>query len=76
MRGRGSGIIGAVVLVWLLVGVFAAWQLHYFQDAPVSCAEAGTVALTVVAGPLNYGVVNPKVQECPKAEVPQPHSAH
>ncbi|KDP02954.1 hypothetical protein MAV3388_01365 [Mycobacterium avium subsp. hominissuis 3388] len=23
---RGSGIIGTVALVWLLIGVFAAWQ--------------------------------------------------
>jgi hypothetical protein len=72
---RGRGIFGAIVLVWLLIGVFAAWQLHYFEDSPVDCAAAGTVALTVIAGPLNYGVVNPQVQECPKPQVPQPHSA-
>ncbi|HXA87729.1 MAG TPA: hypothetical protein VNW96_03980 [Mycobacterium sp.] len=69
----GRGILGAVVLVWLLIGVFAAWQLHYFENGPTNCAAASTVALTVVAGPLNYGVVNPKVVDCPKPQVPQPH---
>jgi hypothetical protein len=72
---RGRGLLGAVVLVWLLIGVFASWQLHYFEDSPPDCAAAGTIALTVIAGPLNYGVVNPKVDECPKPQVPQPHSA-
>ena len=26
----GRGIIGGIVLVWLLIGVFAAWQRGYF----------------------------------------------
>ena len=29
---RGSGIIGTVALVWLLIGVFAAWQRDYFKN--------------------------------------------
>ncbi len=28
---RGSGIIGTIALVWLLIGVFAAWQRDYFK---------------------------------------------
>ena len=28
---RGGGIIGAIVLVWLLIGVFAAWQRRLLQ---------------------------------------------
>lgn len=68
---RGRGIIGAIVLVWLLIGVFAAWQRGYFQNAQTNCVTAGNVALTVVAGPLNYGGVNPKVNDC---HVPQPSS--
>lgn len=66
---RGSGILGAVVLVWLLIGVFAAWQRNYFKDQQTSCASAGTVAVTVIAGPLNYMGVNPKVKDC---RLPQP----
>ncbi len=51
---RGSGIIGTILLVWLLIGVFAAYQRDYFKTSETSCATAGTIALTVVAGPLNY----------------------
>ncbi|HYO01887.1 MAG TPA: hypothetical protein VET27_08370 [Mycobacterium sp.] len=70
---RGSGIIGTIVLVWLLIGVFAAYQRDYFKSSETSCATAGTIALTVVAGPLNYAGVNPKVADCDvKVNVPQP----
>ena len=63
------GGIGLVVVVWLLVGVFATWQRGYFADSGANCAKAGTIALTVVAGPLNYAGVNPRVTDC---NVPQP----
>ncbi len=63
------GGIGLVVFVWLLVGVFATWQRGYLATSETSCASVGTIALTVVAGPLNYAGVNPKVTEC---NVPQP----
>lgn len=68
---RGGGIIGAVVLIWLLIGVFAAWQRDYFNTGQTSCARGGTVALTVIAGPLNYAGVNPTVTDC---RLPQPSS--
>lgn len=68
---RGSGIIGAVLLVWLLIGAFAAYQRDYFNTVQTSCATAGTIALTVVAGPLNYAGANPKVTDC-NINVPQP----
>ncbi|HEX2284435.1 MAG TPA: hypothetical protein VHI10_06340, partial [Mycobacterium sp.] len=58
---RGGGIIGFIVLVWLLIGVLAAWQRDYFSTAESNCATAGSIALTVVSGPLNYAGVNPKV---------------
>jgi hypothetical protein len=62
--------IGSViVLIWLLIGVFAAYQRGYFSgDDQVNCAELGSVLLTVVAGPLNYVGLNPQI-EC---TVPQP----
>lgn len=63
------GIFGVVVLVWLLIGVFAAYQRDYFKGGATSCATAGTIALTVVVGPLNYVGVNPKVTNC---NIPQP----
>lgn len=53
--------IGSVILViWLLLGVLAAGQRHYFNSNP-SCTDAGTIVVTVIAGPLNYLGVNPKV---------------
>jgi len=61
--------IGAVVvIVWLIIGVLAAGQRHYFSGSDASCAKAGTIAVTIIAGPLNYVGVNPKV----KCSVPQP----
>jgi hypothetical protein len=62
--------IGSVIVViWLLIGVFAAYQRGYFSgDDQVNCAELGTVLVTVVAGPLNYVGLNPRI-EC---SVPQP----
>lgn len=68
MRGPG-GIIGAVVVIWLVIGVIAAFQRDYFKSGAQSCASAGTIALTVIVGPLNYFGVNPKVTNC---NVPQP----
>ncbi|KMO68583.1 MAG: hypothetical protein HZB45_26630 [Mycolicibacterium rufum] len=66
------GILGVIVLVWLLIGVFAAYQRDYFTGGDANCATAGSIALTVVAGPLNYAGVNPKVTDCKVPQVPQP----
>jgi hypothetical protein len=51
------------------VGAIAAAQRGYLTHASQSCASAGTIAVTVIAGPLNYVGVNPKVTNC---NVPQP----
>ena len=61
-------LLSLIVVIWLLVGVVAAAQRDYFKQNSVDCADAGTIALTVVAGPLNYMGANPKV-DC---KVPQP----
>ena len=58
-----------IAVVWLLIGAFAGWQRGYYASHSNSCAHFGTVAVTVVAGPLNYFGVNPKVHNC---HVPQP----
>jgi hypothetical protein len=53
--------LGSVILViWLIIGLIATGQRGYFNDR-VSCASAGTVIVTILAGPLNYIGVNPKV---------------
>lgn len=64
-------IVGLLVLVWLVVGAVAAGQRGYFTHAAQNCASAGTIAVTVIAGPLNYFGVNPKVTNC---KAPQPSS--
>lgn len=69
MSERNMRIGSIIVLVWLLIGVVAAAQRDYFDSGPVNCAGFGTIAVTVVAGPLNYMGVNPKVDDC---NVPQP----
>jgi hypothetical protein len=56
-------IIGVLIVVWLVIGVIAAAQRGYFgNNNDVSCKSTSDTALTIVAGPLNYMGVNPKVQ--------------
>ena len=69
---RPGGIIGVIVLIWLVIGVIAAYQRDYFKSGATNCASAGAIALTVVAGPLNYFGVNPKVTDC---NLPKPSSS-
>ena len=62
-------LIGILLVVWLVIGGFAAFQRGYFDDTRTNCSEAGDIALTVVAGPLNYFGVNPKVK-CADVDIP------
>ena len=57
-----------LVVIWLVIGVVAAAQRNYFTKSNANCAKLGTIAVTIVAGPLNYAGVNPKVN----CHVPQP----
>lgn len=68
---RGGGLFSALVVVWLVIGVIAAFQRDYLKNTDQKCASLGTIAVTVIAGPLNYAGVNPKVAEC---HLPQPSS--
>ena len=66
---RAGGLVSVLVIVWLLIGALAAGQRGYFSgDREVSCKTFSVTALTVLAGPLKYVGVNPKV----KCTVPQP----
>lgn len=61
--------VGPVVLVaWLIIGALAGYQRHYYSGNPANCTAAGTIAITVLAGPLNYVGVNPKIS----CSTPQP----
>jgi membrane protein YdbS with pleckstrin-like domain len=61
-------IATVIVVVWLLIGVLAAGQRGYFKSADTNCAKFGTVAITMIAGPLNYVGANPKIT----CHLPQP----
>jgi hypothetical protein len=52
----------------LIIGLIAAAQRDYFSGSRPSCTKVGTVAVTIVAGPLNYVGANPKIT----CETPQP----
>jgi hypothetical protein len=66
---RFGTIGGVIVLLWLILGGIAAYERGYFGDSgDASCAEAGTVIVTVVAGPLNWLGVNPKIT----CDIPEP----
>jgi hypothetical protein len=53
-------ILSVLVVVWLVIGLIAGFQRHYYNGS-VTCAKSGTIAATIVAGPLNYVGANPKV---------------
>ncbi len=61
-------IAAVLLVVWLIIGAVAAGQRHYYNGKEETCVKVGTIALTVVAGPLNYLGVNPKTT----CKVPQP----
>ena len=62
--------IGSVIVVlWLLIGALAAYQRDYFSGKRTDCAEAGTILVTVLAGPLNYLGADPRLDDC---KLPQP----
>ncbi|MBQ1074377.1 hypothetical protein KBX06_14565 [Micromonospora sp. C31] len=65
---RGTSIFGVLVVIWLIIGAVAAGQRGYYNNEDTNCAEAGTILVTIVAGPLNYIGANPKI-DC---ELPQP----
>lgn len=65
---RGVSIGGILLVIWLIIGAIAAGQRGYFDDSTDDCAEAGTTIVTIIAGPLNYVGLNPKV-DC---DVPEP----
>lgn len=73
---RFGRLFSFLVLLWLLIGGFAAYQRDYFHDyfkgGDRSCVTVGNIALTVVAGPLNYAGANPKAKECRIPKVPRP----
>jgi hypothetical protein len=60
--------ISVVLVIWFIIGAIAAGQRHYYTDSSANCAGAGTILVTILAGPLNYVGANPKVG----CQIPQP----
>jgi hypothetical protein len=63
-----ASVLGVILVVWLIIGAIAAGQRHYYSGSTTNCAKAGTITVTILAGPLNYLGANPKVH----CSVPQP----
>jgi hypothetical protein len=50
-----------LLFVWLLIGALAAGQRHYYTASSADCSGAGTIAVTILFGPVNYFGANPKL---------------
>ena len=57
-----------IILGWFLIGAIAAVQRGYFSSDSTSCTHIGSTAITVVAGPLNFFGVDPRI----KCGAPEP----
>jgi hypothetical protein len=57
--------LSLMLVIWLIIGAIAGAQRQYYTAAHETCAGASTIAVTVLAGALNYAGVNPKVS-CPR----------
>ena len=67
-RRERARLVVLVLVGWLVIGAVAAGQRHYYSGSSANCAKFGTITVTVLAGPLNYLGVNPKIS----CEIPQP----
>jgi hypothetical protein len=67
MMSRGT----VILFVWLIIGAAAAGQRGYFNLNNVNCSQGATMALTIVAGPLNYVGLNPQIS-CTAPQIPKP----
>ena len=68
VRSPAMTLIAVLVAVWLVIGVIAAAQRHYFSSSSANCAKVGTTVVTILAGPLNYLGLNPKIS----CKLPEP----
>ncbi len=59
-----------ILLLWLVIGAAAAGQRGDFSGT-LSCSQGATIALTIVAGPLNYVGLDPTIS-CAVPTAPKP----
>lgn len=60
--------VSVFLLIWLLIGFAAAVQRGYLSGSTTNCSRVGSTVVTIVAGPLNYVGVNPRIS----CRTPQP----
>jgi hypothetical protein len=63
-----GSLVSVILIIWLIIGAIAAGQRHYYDSSVKTCAKAGTITVTILAGPLNYVGANPKIH----CHTPQP----
>lgn len=57
-------ILSLGLFLWLVIGAYVAVHRGYITHPTANCGSSGTIAETIIAGPLNYLGVNPKVHDC------------
>jgi hypothetical protein len=60
-RTSTNQVVTVLIVVWLIIGAFAATQRGYFRSSDANCAKVGTIVVTIITGPLNYVGANPKI---------------
>ena len=50
-----------LLLAWLVSGGVAAGQRGDYNQPVTTCSTASTIAVTILAGPLNYAGVKPSI---------------
>ena len=64
----GGFFVLVPILGGLIIGLIAAAQRDYLNGKVEDCNTVATIAVTIVAGPLNYLGMNPKIS----CQTPQP----
>jgi hypothetical protein len=61
-------ISSVLLVIWLAIGGLAAGQRGDYNHPVGDCSRVGTIAMTILAGPLNYMGVDPHIN----CTTPQP----
>jgi hypothetical protein len=67
---RAARPVSVLLLIWPVIGAVAAGQRHYYTEGSETCAGAGTIIVTILAGPLNLPRREPESVLPPAAAQP------
>jgi hypothetical protein len=67
-RYPATRLTAVLLVIWLVIGLIAAGQRHYYSGSSTNCAKLSTTVVTILAGPLNYVGVNPTIS----CKIPRP----